>query len=283
MSVLNKLVSYYPDKNSTEKGISVDLLSILQSEKHKETIIHLRQIDEMIQQKVKAGLPCYTVAGTFKRRCEEGLIEYSGLAAIDLDSAENYDCSQLTYELRKISCIAYVGLSCRGKRLFCIVPFLYPNKYKQQYERLIQSFSDMGLPMGDNCHKSISQPRFISWNNDETHFFNHNAEPYHLLPVERTYHYSSSNDLPKNSRLTPINRFEWCVEQINKTYSFQKGQRHNYLLHLVRYCNIKGLSEDDTFSGCCVFCNEDFPITEIKKIVCHIFQTHKDSHNKLPL
>jgi hypothetical protein len=281
MSVLNKLVSYYPSKNATEKGVSIDLLSILQSEKHKEIINRLRQSEETIQRRVKTGLPCYTVAGTFNRRCEEGLSEYSGLAAVDLDSAENYDCSQLTRELRKISCIAYVGLSCRGKRLFCIVPFLYPDKYKQQYERLIQSFSDMGLPMGDNCHKSISQPRFISWNNDETHFFNHNAEPYHLLPAERTYHYSSS-DLTKNFRLTQINCFEWCVEQINKTYSFQKGNRHYYLVHLVRYCNIKGLSEDDTFSGCGSFHDDDFPLTEIKNIVHHIFQTQKNSHNKHP-
>jgi hypothetical protein len=110
---------------------------------------------------LKENLPCFTVTGTFSRRCEEGIIERSGLAPVDLDSAEDYDKIHLLNELKKIPSIAYAGLSCRGNRLWAIVPFLYPDKYKKHYERLIQSFQDMGFPIGDNCHKQISQPRFV--------------------------------------------------------------------------------------------------------------------------
>ena len=105
------------------------MLVLLQSNKHKETILHLRQVDGVEQKQLKEKLPCYTVAGTFSRRCDDRLLQPSGLAAIDLDGAEGYDVIHLLNELKKIDCIAYAGLSCRGKRLFCIIPFKYPEKY----------------------------------------------------------------------------------------------------------------------------------------------------------
>ena len=175
MSVLDKNISYFPSTTDTRKGVSVNLLTLLQSTKHETIINSLRaESDPKKQGKIKEGLPCYTVAGTFSRRCEEGLLLPSGLAAVDLDSAEDYDVIPLLHELKKIPYIAYAGLSCRGKRIFAIIPFLYPDKYSKHYERLVKSFEDIDLPMGDTCHKAISQPRYISFNTHETCFFNHN-------------------------------------------------------------------------------------------------------------
>lgn len=130
MSVLSKMVSFFPSKEATTQGIIMNLLSILQSNKHEYVIGHIRQQTDLnIRRQLKNTLPCYTVAGTFSRRCDEGLIQLSGLAAVDLDSAEDYDIIHLLNELKKIDAIAYAGLSCSGKRLFCIVPFKYPDKY----------------------------------------------------------------------------------------------------------------------------------------------------------
>ena len=282
MSILNKNVSYFQSKNATTGGSVVNLLSILQSDKHKDSIFKLRSSDAEAQKALKEKLPCFTVTGIFSRRCEEGIIERSGLAPVDLDSAEGYDKIHLLNELKKIPSIAYAGLSCRGNRLWAIVPFLNPDKYEKHYERLIQSFQDMALPIGDNCHKQISQPRFVSWNENNTQFFNHNARPYDLLPPEKTYHHISRQVQQHTIVDNPEGAFAWCNEQINKSNSFTGGNRHEYIVKLTRYCNIKGVSQQDTLNGCFTFIQPDFSEEEITDIVKHIYSTQTDSFNKIP-
>lgn len=281
MSVLNKLVSYFPSVNASTQGVDTNLLTILNSAKHKDKILNMRASEGEARKALKEQLPCFTVAGTFNRRCLEGIVQLSGLAAVDLDSAEDYDKIYLLNALRQIPSIAYAGLSCSGTRLWAVVPFLYPDKYVKHYERLIQSFVDWGLPIGDECHKQISQPRFISYNDDSTQFFNHTAKPYPLLPPERTfYHFKPAVKTYISSN--PENGFEWCIEQINKSHSFAAGQRHAYITSLARYCNIKGIDEQETLNGCLRFIESDFDETEIKNIVKHIYTKQTDSHNKLP-
>lgn len=286
MSILNKSISYFPSKNDTHGGVTVNLLQILNSTKHEVIIRILRaERDETIQKQIKEKLPCFTVAGVFTRRCESGLILPSGLAAVDLDSAEDYDVTLLLNELKKIPCIAYIGLSCRGKRLFAIVPLLYPDKYARHYDRLIKSFEDVGLPMGDTCHKAISQPRFVSYNTSETSYFNHDAKQYNLLHPEKIHHCIQPVKLNLNSgfQAVPENPFKWCDTQFQKSNAFIEGQRHSYIVSLARYCNIKGLSETDTLNGCIAAYNSDgFDTSEITKIVKHIYSSHTSGHNSLP-
>lgn len=282
MSVLDKIVSYFPSKNATSKGVETSLLSILQSDKHKNIIQHLRASDPIIQKTLKEKLPCFTVAGTFSHRSKEGIKELSGLAAVDLDSAEDYDVIHLLHELQKLPCIAYAGLSCRGSRLWAIVPFLYPDKYVKHYQRLIQSFADMGLPIGDECHKQISQPRFVSWNDATTQFFNHNAEPYDLIAPEKIVHTFTKNQYSIPASAPPENAFQWCNEQINKSHTFKEKERHNYILKLARYCNMKGLSKNETLNGCLQYIQPDFDEEEISSIVRYIYLTQSESHNTYP-
>lgn len=281
MSVLNKIVSYYPNKNATTQGIDTNLLTILQTIKHRDLLLNLRASPEEVQKHLKENLPCYTVAGRFSRRSKNGLIELSGLADVDLDSAGDCDIPYLLKELKKIENIAYAGLSCRGKRLHCIVPFLYPERYDEHYIALIRSFREYGLPMGDECHKQVSQPRFISLNDDSTQFFNHSAKPYSLLPVKKAYFHFKQN--PKCvSVAAPDNSFQWCIDQVNKSNEFVTGKRHSYIIALARYCNIKGITEHETLIGCLAFAQDNFPKKEITSIVRHVYSTHSNSHNKIP-
>ncbi len=275
MSVLDTLVSYFPNRAATKQSTSVNLIRLLTSSKHQSIITRLRgEFDEAKQKVIKDSLPCYTVAGVFSQRNQQGLIKPSGLACVDLDEADKYDVIDLLHELKKNPFIAYCGLSCRGKRLFSIVPFATSN-YEKHYERLLQSFEDMGLPMGDSCHKIISQPRYVSYNDDSTHWFNHSAQKYNLLPASRRHY------LPSNYTSVNPADFEWCKNQINKSNSFTKGNRHNYIVKLARYSNIKGLPEKTTLNGCLSFIEPDFPEVEIRKIVRHIYEHHSNSHNTL--
>ncbi|CAN5632397.1 hypothetical protein BH11BAC1_BH11BAC1_24050 [soil metagenome] len=281
MSILNKIVSYYPNKNATTQGVDTNLLTILHSTKHKGLLLNLRASPEEVQKQLKETLPCYTVAGRFSRRSKGGLIEPSGLADVDLDSAGDCDIPYLLNELKKIENIAYAGLSCRGNRLHCIVPFLYPDRYEEHYKALIGSFREYGLPMGDECHKQVSQPRFISLNDDSTQFFNHSAKPYSLLPVKKVYHAIRRNPTAVVGS-PPENPFQWCVEQTNKSNEFVTDKRHPYIVALARYCNIKGLDEQVTLTGCLGFAQSDFDDKEITDIVTHIYKTQSDTHNERP-
>jgi hypothetical protein len=237
MSILDKPVSYYPSNSKTASGIEVSLLQLLTTKKHKPIITRLRaEPDEAKQKAIKAGLSCYTVPGILSGRSKAGLLLPSGLACVDLDAAEDYDIVNLTNELRKLPYIAYCGLSCRGQRLFLIVPFATPD-YDRHYERLIQSFTDMELPMGDQCHKSISQPRYVSYNDESTHWFNHNAKLYPLLQPKRTVH------LPRNViNITPGDPFEIAGRILKKhDCIFQDGNKHNYIFGLCCWLNKMGV------------------------------------------
>lgn len=282
MSVLDKNVSYYPNVKSVNSGVTVNLLSILESSKHKDIISKLRNSDIEVREEIKSNLPCYTVAGVFNSRKIEGLSLLSGLACVDLDSAENYDCIHLLNELKKIDSIAYAGLSCSGKRIYCIVPFKYPEKYQEQYERLIKSFEDMGLPMGDCCHKQISQPRFISFNDSNTQFFNHKARSYALLPTKKTISFPHREKYLKSNLNSNEMMFRWCIEQINKSHVFIKGNRHNYMIYLARYCNLKGLSENFVLNSSQIFSDSEFTSEEINSIVTSIYKKHSNSHSLYP-
>jgi hypothetical protein len=142
----------------------------------------------------------------------------------------------------------------------------------------------MGLPMGDDCHKRLSQPRFISWNDENTQYFNHNAQPYSLLSPEKTYHSIKKSYQKTESGSHPNNPFQWCTAQINKSNAFIEGKRHKYLVKLVRYCNIKGIPEADTLSGCLSFLKD---VTEpeqkkIMSIVKNIYSKQSGSFNSIP-
>ena len=253
MSVLDKKISYYRSINATNKGIEVNLLKILQSKEHEAKIAALRLEPNPNKQKaLKELLPCYTVAGLFAYRNETGLISHSGLAAIDLDNAEDYDIFQLLNELKKLPYIAYAGLSCRGNRLFCIIPFLYPDKYLKHYQRLIKSFEDIGLPMGDTCHKQISQPRFVSFNTDNTCFYNHTAKPYHLLQAERTHHYRQPSK--KNSskfRNDNIIKVEQCIREIENRKIDIAPDYETYMKIGYAFANEFGEQGRDLFHKVC--------------------------------
>lgn len=278
MSALDKMVSYFPNRSATTQSTTVNLLRLLNSRRHQSIIESLRnEPDEAKQKEIKDTLSCYTVSGVFKQRNRNGLILPSNLACVDLDEADKYDVFDLLNELKKNPFIAYCGLSCRGKRLFSIVPFTTDN-YEKHYERLIQSFEDMGLPMGDSCHKVISQPRYVSYNDCNTHWFNHSAKPYHLLPVQRIYNVPTRKFISVNA----IDAFQWCINQINKGHTFIAGSRHDYVVKLSRYCNIKGIPEQTTIAGCLRFVEPDFYAQEIKKIVNHVYKKHSKSHNTRP-
>ena len=105
-----------------------------------------------------------------------------------------------------------------------------------------------------------------------------------MLPPERTYINIHRNQNYSNSEgiSIPENSFQWCVEQFNKSHTFEESKRHPYIISLACYCNKKGIDKETTLNGCLHFIQPDFKEKEINDIVKHIYTTQKDSHGKLP-
>ncbi len=265
MSILNSTVSYYPSRSDTESGVRVNLITLLRSRRNEQRILELRSASEEQQKELKATLPGFTPAGVFHPRTNAGLISLSGIACMDLDDLKEYniDLLDLLKELRKQKFIAYAGASCRANGVYCLVRIMDPLKYTRHYDALVASFKQIGLENAvDPCHRALNQIRYVSYNTPELEWYNHYAEPFHLLASERKYYFHGSQNHIKVG-----NKFSWAVRQAEKKYPFIPMYRHKFLLRCAWFCYMKGMSEQETVDGLMEYENEDKGADEIVSIV----------------
>lgn len=124
-SILNIKVSCFENCTGTTPQ-DVNLLGWLSSDKHRIKVEQLRTIqDENLQKVIKKSLPAITPAGLFAYRDTEHLLEHSGFLAFDIDFADNKHISnfdKLKEQIAHVVCVAYCGLSVRGKGFWGLVP-----------------------------------------------------------------------------------------------------------------------------------------------------------------
>ena len=208
--LFDKQISIYRNKQDT-RGASVSLRQFLFSEKHKAEIEKLRSLeDENEQKRLKLLLPSATISGLFSYRDSLHLIEHSGFICIDLDGKDNpgMDVEKTKQQLAMCEEMAYIGLSVRGRGLFCVVPIAYPNKHEEHFLSLQADFKDMGLTIDPSC-KDVCRMRFVSY--DPYPFVNESAKVYTFTkrkPQPPIKHFSH-NDSEKTVRQV----YELC-EQI---------------------------------------------------------------------
>jgi len=177
-SVLDVAVSCVPNYYEPDKLVTISLLTWLNSTKHKEAVLKIRQMPTKEERDAhKALLPAVLIFGVFNRRCIAGVVKTSGLLCIDIDKKDNphiknYD--DLKSQLCKIQNIAYLGLSVSGQGYFAIVAIAHPDKYGEHFDYLNRYFSMQGIKI-DECCRDISRLRGISY--DSLAYFNHTAVP----------------------------------------------------------------------------------------------------------
>lgn len=233
---LEKTVSVYA--NAFDKvGREVNLLQWL-TLPDPEQVGRMERIRAMAkkeeQTKAKQSIQCATISGTFKpeHRNDQGLIQHSGLIAIDIDQEANtgIDFSDLRQQLPRIPCCAYVGYSVRGKGLWMIWPVKYPERHKEHFHAIEKDFLTMGIRIDAQC-KNISRLRYYSYDPDA--YFNPDAIVYTKLT--RADHGHPPPVRRAAARL-PDDVFGWAVQRMDRTgLTFADGQRHDYL---YRFCCI---------------------------------------------
>lgn len=179
-SILNIKVSCFENCNGTTPQ-DVNLLDWLTSDKHRAKVENLRSIqDENLQKVVKKTLPAITPSGVFSYRDEKHLIEPSGFLAFDIDFTDNQHISnfdKLKEQISHVVCVAYCGLSVRGKGFWGLfpIPKSTPAEHKYRFNALSKFFKSYNINL-DPSGSDVCRLRIYSW--DPEGYFNHNAKLY---------------------------------------------------------------------------------------------------------
>ena len=197
-SPFDRRISIYRNRLDTI-GSVVTLRQFLFSTKHKSEILALRSVeDEEEQKRLKKLLPSATISGLFSHRDSQNLIEHSGFICIDIDGKDNpgMDVEQTKQQLAECDEIAYIGLSVRGKGLFCVIPIAYPERHEDHFRALEEDFKSMGLIIDPSC-KDVCRMRFVSY--DPNPYVNEQATIYRYTiakpqPPQKHYMYNDSEE-----------------------------------------------------------------------------------------
>ncbi len=88
------LVSFFPQLINPASSEAVQLPKLLagiRDGRWAEQVLAVRGVDpnSKAYSEAKRKLPCFTASGTFERRTLAGLLQHSGIVALDLDAKQN--------------------------------------------------------------------------------------------------------------------------------------------------------------------------------------------------
>jgi VirE N-terminal domain/Primase C terminal 2 (PriCT-2) len=239
-SVLNKIVSCYRSASATEPPKDVNLLTWLNSPKHKERVDFIRLCESKEQiKRLKKELPCITVSGQFGGKTTETMITYTGLVAIDVDNVANIQATKKT--LCELPYVAYCGLSVSGKGLFAIIPLTETKEnFKFHFRAIREEMKGYGIEI-DNLSDYI---RFRYYSYDIEPYFNHNATKYtKMLKPDIRYEPVIFSDIRDGIRTTlevqianieakgidlTVHETDWFIIGCALVKQFGEGGRHYF-------------------------------------------------------
>lgn len=177
------LISQFLDINTSKiPVVSRDLDEALNDKSLRKAIKHLRSLPYGSEafKEYKRAIPCYTPSGLFRERNAEGLIQHSGMLALDFDHIE--DIADLKDLLRQLPFIYYAGLSCSGTGVFAIVKIADPAKHRAYFDALSTYFANLGYEIDQKC-KDVCRLRVGSWDDDP--IWNRESDVWNeVLPVQ---------------------------------------------------------------------------------------------------
>lgn len=137
-----------------------DFLNFIKYGKWKEQVEAIRAIkDKAPRDAAKRNLPSVTIAGVFRERKADNLIEHSGFIAVDIDKFN--DKSQLLADPYTYA----VFLSASGNGMAVLVR-VNPEKHEESYRWLSNYyFATYGIVV-DEAPKNVASLRFVSYDPD---------------------------------------------------------------------------------------------------------------------
>lgn len=259
---IETIVSLY-DRIIYKENTPITLGQILELVKNggafKETVQEIRTtVDETNKSSLKKTLPAVTISGQFNiKRTLNELINHSGFIHIDFDKVENLEKSM---ELLKKDPFSFsVFLSPSGNGIKVLVKISNnKNEHSKCFKSLeIYYHKEYNLTIDPLC-KDISRAMFLSY--DPNIFINENSEVFEITK------YAINNVI------------ESCIQKVNETNQFIKGNRNNYIYKLAKELNNRGLSIDVALNKIFEIC-QDQEIDETE-LIATINSAYKEKNNE---
>lgn len=163
-------VSLYKNIHHTTDGLVYDIdhiLAEIRNGRWQDLFLKISiEQDKKVRQNLKKQVPYFTTSGTFQTRNNDGLIEHSGLIAIDFDELSDID--DTFRELSKDPYTFALFRSISAKGLCCIVK-IDPSRHADAFEGLQDYYyHKLQLTIDPAC-KDVARPRYISYDPDLYH------------------------------------------------------------------------------------------------------------------
>lgn len=149
---------------SSDEVIPVDMFfENIQNGFWQDIVIPLRALKGEARDQAKKKVPCVTLAGTFGSRKDDGLVEHSGLIAIDIDDLEDPEAMKRT--LSRDPYVYSIFVSIGGKGL-CVVFKITPTRHRDAFRGISEYLFNLYKVVVDPTSINVSRLRFVSYDPD---------------------------------------------------------------------------------------------------------------------
>ncbi|MFZ4414607.1 MAG: BT4734/BF3469 family protein [Bacteroidales bacterium] len=245
-------------------GKYADIVAAISAEKDKE-----------IRNKIKvARLPAICFCGEFTTRSMAGFVQHSGYICLDFDGYKDDEMAEARAELQDsdYTFACFKSPSGNGFKVIVKIPMCDQADHTAYFNALFEHYKDAHF---DISTKDISRVCFAS--SDPDLYLNEYSKTW-TDKIDATGSTMKNNNTPviileDHARII-TNLLKW----INNKFPIVEGSRNSNLLKLVHALNTHGISLDDAISTCLQFEADNFPSTEITKMVERIYKKHSADH-----
>jgi hypothetical protein len=267
-------ITFFKNIYETEKNFSVNINTALErirtGESKKNVLIIRKEKDKDKRNELKKKLPCAVFGGTFENRSKEGLIKSSGFAILDFDDINISYKDVLKQDFYIYAC--WVSPSGTGLKALIKIPEVNNDKeYKEYYNAILAKYEKANI---DKSTKDISRVAYESFDPDIYININSNTFTEKIEEIQNSNIISNIN----LEKYTDDETYEKLVAWANKTDTYTKGNRNNYLFKLAAACNSFGLNKNNVTSYLCR--GFDLKDNEIVNIVNSAYRNTSDFNTK---
>ena len=262
-------------ETSTPFYRSVDfVLDRIRNGVHKELIASIRaENDKTKRNDLKKGLPAICFSGTFSKRSDDALDEYSGLICLDFDGYK--DESDMLDDKSIIGADDYVMsvfVSPSGNGLKALVKVPNdPDNHKRYFEALREHFNSDYF---DVTSKNISRVCYESYDPDI--HVNENSLVWDKM-TEKSY-----KEVDRRTPTIPITDDNKIIDILTKwwlkKYPMIEGERNNNVFILASALNEYGINKSLADYVLGQYSTDSFPMSEIRQTIDSAYR-NVSAHN----
>jgi len=221
--------------------VSVDfVLERIRSGKRVDLIQQIRSAETKKEKnELKKQLPAICFSGKFKRRANNGLIQHSGLIAIDFDGL-----NERLFEIRqrmisdKYTYACFLSPGGNGLKIIVKIPPI-PENHEKYFQGLKYYYNEPTLDelkdIGRICYESF----------DPNIYINKKSKIFDFMVEEEP-----KEEINQQEIINPITDFDAIYEKlkiwIHKSENYVDGNKYNFLMHLSSACNRFGIPKEIT-------------------------------------